>query len=295
MSVPIFISYRRADSAAEAGRLHSTISRELGEEVVFMDTSSIEIGTQWSEELEEALQAAQIVIVVIGPDWLRISDEYGLRRIDQDNDWVRREIEFTLRNGKKLLPLLVRGAKIPPSDKLPASISALTERQAVEIRDAYWAHDIKLVLEQLKLVINKPKNNESSLTRNKSLGVYPTPPPEKPDPITEEKLQIALKGNLSSWKKVINQNPDDPTKVRTEIFRRYKFKSFLDAVGFMNQVAAGCEIALHHPRWENIWKTVDVYLSTWDIEHQISDRDIQLAKYFDKAFSDFPGADLEVD
>ncbi|HEY9650112.1 MAG TPA: 4a-hydroxytetrahydrobiopterin dehydratase [Coleofasciculaceae cyanobacterium] len=294
MSVPIFISYRRADSAAESGRLHSKISLELGRDVVFMDTSSIEIGTQWSEELEEALRAAQIVIAVIGPEWLRITDEFGLRRIDQESDWVRREIEFTLREGKELLPLLVRGAKIPPSDKLPASISTLTQRQAVEIRDAYWDHDIKLVLERLKLVINKhTKNNGSPRSKKSSEGLYPTPPPEKPDPISEEKLQIALKGNLSNWKKLISPNPDDPTQVRIEIFRRYKFKSFLDAIKFMNQVAPGCEIALHHPRWENIWKTINVYLSTWDIEQQISDRDIQLAKYFDKAFSDFPGADLE--
>ena len=51
----------------------------------------------------------------------------------------------------------------------------------------------------------------------------------------------------------------------------------------MYRVAPGCDIAIHHTRWENIWRTVRVYLTTWDIDHQISDRDIQLAKYLPEA------------
>ncbi|MGV0028943.1 4a-hydroxytetrahydrobiopterin dehydratase [Phormidesmis priestleyi] len=292
MSTPIFVSYRRADSSAEAGRLYSTILRELGKETVFMDTSSIDPGTHWTDELEAALQEARIVIVVIGPEWLRIADEFGLRRIDQTDDWVRREVEFALHEHKKLLPLLVRGAKMPPSDKLPAAIGALTQRQAVEVRDAYWEHDIKLVLEQLSLVTGQHQKHENFLGSQQPSGLYPTPPPEKPDRLSDEKLEIALNASLSKWKKVVSPLPEDATKIRVELFRQYKFKTFLDAIRFMHQVAPGCEIALHHPRWENIWRTVNVYLTTWDVDHQISDRDIQLAKYFDQAFSNFPGADF---
>ena len=57
----------------------------------------------------------------------------------------------------------------------------------------------------------------------------------------------------------------------------------------MSQVAKGCDIANHHPRWENLWKTLRVFLTTWNIGHKISDRDIQLAKYFDSAYAEFPG------
>jgi hypothetical protein len=239
LNAPIFVSYRRADSAAETGRLHSTILRELGKASVFMDTSSIEPGTEWPKELEEALQKAQIVIVVIGTEWIRISDEFGLRRIDQENDWVRREIEFALRENKKLLPLLVRGAKMPPSNKLPTSISALTQRQAVDIRDAYWDHDIKLVLEQLRLVTDQNKKSERSLTSKNLWGIYPTPHPEKPEPISDEKLQIALSSNLSKWKKVVSPLPEDSTKVRIEIFRQYNFKTFRHALELHCTILAG--------------------------------------------------------
>lgn len=135
--------------------------------------------------------------------------------------------------------------------------------------------------------------NASASIQKDFLGVYPTPPPEQPDPISEQKLQIALNGSLSKWTRVVSPLPEDPSRVRTELLREYHFKTFLSAVEFMYQVAPGCDIALHHPRWENIWRTVRVYLTTWDINHQISDRDIQLAKYFDEAFSNFPGACLE--
>jgi pterin-4a-carbinolamine dehydratase len=147
---------------------------------------------------------------------------------------------------------------------------------------------ILLVQEKGEIDIHQgaPKENFSN--------VYPyCVPIETPDPITEEKLQFALGNNLSNWKKVVSQLPEDSHKVRVELFRQYKFKTFINAIDFMQKVAPACDIALHHPRWENIWKTVRVYLSTWDIDHQISDRDIQLAKYFDHVFTNFLGADFE--
>lgn len=140
---------------------------------------------------------------------------------------------------------------------------------------------------------NKKFTNTGISIKKDFIGIYPKPSPEKPDPISEYSLKIALNGSLSKWKKVVSPFPEDISRVRTELFRQYQFKTFLSAVEFMYLVAPGCDIALHHPRWEHIWRTVRVYLTTWDIDHQISDRDIQLAKYLDQAFSNFPGADLE--
>ncbi|MBW4629249.1 MAG: 4a-hydroxytetrahydrobiopterin dehydratase [Brasilonema octagenarum HA4186-MV1] len=283
---PIFISYRRSDITSEAGRLYSTISKEIGKDMVFIDTSSIEPGTDWPQELVDALEASLIAVLVIGPDWIKSSDEYGLRRIDQEDDWVRKEIEYCLAKGKKILPVLFNGAKMPPSNKLPSSIAPITSKQAVEIRNTYWDHDIKLVLTQLRASIDNIHHTSSEVPWSD----YPIPHPEKPEEISDEKLSIALANHLSQWEKVISPLPENQSNVRIELFRKYKFKTFLDAVEFMNKVAPGCEIVLHHPRWENIWKTLRVYLTTWDIGHRISDRDIQLAKYFDKAYAEFPGA-----
>jgi pterin-4a-carbinolamine dehydratase len=282
MQPSIFVSYRREDSAAEAGRLRTTLLGQFGDEAVFMDTSSIQAGAKWPSSIGSALDSSKAVLVILGPGWVRVSDEWGQRRIDQEDDWVRKEIEQALTQNKEVIPVVVNGARIPPAEKLPKSISDLANRQAIEIRTTYWDHDMKLLLSRLESLAETPPVQESA-------GIYPIPPPEKPDPISDESLEIALKGTLSQWRKVVSLLPETSDTVRTELFREYKFKTFRDAIRFMNEVAPGCDIAIHHPRWENIWKTLRVYLTTWDIGHRISDRDIQLAKYFDKAYSEFAG------
>jgi pterin-4a-carbinolamine dehydratase len=285
MQPSIFVSYRREDSEAEAGRLRTTLLGQFGDEAVFMDTSSIQPGARWPSQISSVLGSAKAVLVVIGPEWIRVSDQWGLRRIDEETDWVRKEIEQALREGKEVIPVLVREARVPPIDKLPASISALFDRQAIEVRAAYWDHDIKLLQSRLESVAGTPVAQESA--GSYPAGPYPVPAPEVPDPISDESLEIALNGALSRWRKVVSPLPEDPDAVRTELFREYKFKNFLDAIRFMSEVAPGCDIANHHPRWEDIWATLRVYLTTWDIGHRISDRDIQLAKYFETAYSEF--------
>jgi pterin-4a-carbinolamine dehydratase len=142
-------------------------------------------------------------------------------------------------------------------------------------------------------LFKKQQSNLVEETAKRAFSMYPSPPPEVPDSITEEKLQIALDNSLLRWKKVVTPLPEDPKKKRIELFREYKFKTFIDAINFIHQTAPVCDQALHHPRWENIWKTVSVYLTTWDIGHRISDRDIQLAKFLDHAFANFSGSDFE--
>jgi pterin-4a-carbinolamine dehydratase len=251
-----------------------------------MDTSSIQAGAEWPSSISSALESARVVLVILGPEWLRVSNEWGERRIDQENDWVRKEIEQALALNKEVIPVLVDGARMPPAEKLPLSISPLPIRQAIEIRTTYWDHDIKLVESRLESLTDTPPAQDSA-------GTYPIPPPEKPDPISDDGLKIALEGSLSQWRKQVSRVDDTSDAVRTELFREYKFETFRDAIRFMNEVAPGCDIAIHHPRWENIWKTLRVYLTTWDIGHRISDRDIQLAKYFDKAYSEFVGRSMK--
>ncbi len=285
MQPSIFVSYRREDSAAEAGRLRTTLLGQFGDEAVFMDTSSIQPGAKWPSGISSALESAEAVLVIIGPEWVRVSDQWGLRRIDEESDWVRKEIEQALGQDKEVIPVLVREARVPPTDKLPESISALFDRQAIEIRTSYWDHDIKLLQSRLESVAGTPVVQESAGPY--PAGPYPVPAPEVPDPISDESLEVALKGALSRWRKVVSPLPDNPDTVRTELFREYRFKNFRDAIRFISEVAPGCDIANHHPRWENIYATLKVYLTTWDIEHRISDRDIQLAKYFETAYSEF--------
>ncbi len=285
MSAWIFLSYRREDAAAEARGIRDALRQAFGKHAVFMDTSSIEAGALWPQGLRDAIGSAEVVLVVIGPEWLRVgSDEWGLRRIDQEQDWVRQELTLAFSQSKKVIPVLVRGAKMPPAHVLPEPVRALTERQAIELRRDYMDHDIKLLLAQLS-----EEGNQSGVHDLKR-GPYPTRFPEGPDPVSGEKLQAILNTELTRWRKVVSPLPEQPDQVRVELFREFQFKSFRDAIRFMNEVAPGCDIVMHHPRWENIWKTIRVFLTTWDIGHQISDRDVQLARYFERAYNEYPGA-----
>lgn len=64
------------------------------------------------------------------------------------------------------------------------------------------------------------------------------------------------------------------------ISRRFKFKNFLGAFGFMTQVALHAERADHHPEWSNVYNRVDIRLTTHDAGG-LSKRDIALAKKID--------------
>ena len=148
-SRPIFLSYRRADSAATTSRLYDAMRDRFGPESVFMDSSSTAWGEEWQNVLETAVAAADFVVVVIGNDWLFAHDEWGRRRIDQPDDWVRRELEVALERAKTVLPLLVGKAEMPPADALPTQLEDLPAIQARSAREETWERDVEELLEFL--------------------------------------------------------------------------------------------------------------------------------------------------
>ncbi len=117
MSETAFINYRREDCGAEAKLIADGLSKHLSSDRVFIDTHGITIGDKWPERIQSALSASKYVLVVVGPRWLHVGmDEWGLRRIDNDQDWVRREIAFALLDETKtVIPVLIGGAKYPAS------------------------------------------------------------------------------------------------------------------------------------------------------------------------------------
>lgn len=89
---------------------------------------------------------------------------------------------------------------------------------------------------------------------------------------------------LSLWKVVTTTLPGNPHKVRTELVREFNFSSFEEAISFIQAAVPHINQVNHHPRWENAYKTITVWLSTWDEGHTISHRDIALAIYLDSLF-----------
>ncbi|MEM7504961.1 MAG: toll/interleukin-1 receptor domain-containing protein [Pseudomonadota bacterium] len=150
MSEQIFISYRRDDARDEATHIETALSKAFGADNVFKDTG-IQPGVDWPERLQTALASAVCVVVVIGPKWLEVGlDKWGRRRIDQEADWVRRELIAALGDSHKLtLPVLVRGALLPPAHALPDAISALSSRQSISLRPEHLRADIGELIAQI--------------------------------------------------------------------------------------------------------------------------------------------------
>ena len=96
MTTNVFVSYRRDDAAAEASSIVQFVKECVGEDSVFLDTSSISPGESWPDKLKNKIEGAKTVIAVIGPEWVRIADQWGRRRLDDPEDWVRKEIETAL-------------------------------------------------------------------------------------------------------------------------------------------------------------------------------------------------------
>jgi 4a-hydroxytetrahydrobiopterin dehydratase len=68
---------------------------------------------------------------------------------------------------------------------------------------------------------------------------------------------------------------------RDAISKKFVFKDFNEAFGFMTRVALVAEKLDHHPEWFNVYKTVEVTLSTHDAGG-LTERDVELAAAMDR-------------
>jgi hypothetical protein len=146
----IFLSYRRADAAASAGRLYDRLVRHFGADQVFRDIDSIDAGEDFEGSIRGALEDATAVLVVIGRDWLEQRSADGTRRLDEPADYVRREIELALDSNALIVPVLVDAAAFPEAQHLPPSIQALARRNAVELTHRHWPRDTEALVQQLQ-------------------------------------------------------------------------------------------------------------------------------------------------
>ena len=109
----IFISYRRGETAYPAGWLYDRLADRYGGEQVFKDVDSIELGDDFVEVITHAVGSCDVLLALIGEDWLTITDADGRRRLDGPHDFVRLEIEAALARDVRVIPILVDGARMP--------------------------------------------------------------------------------------------------------------------------------------------------------------------------------------
>ncbi len=88
--------------------------------------------------------------------------------------------------------------------------------------------------------------------------------------LSDDKVRKALE-ELPGWR-----------HERGEIFKQYKFPTFLEAIAFIDRLAEAAQDLNHHPDLENHYNRVRVGLHTWD-ENAVTDKDLALAHRIEAA------------
>lgn len=137
----VFISYRRDDASANAGRLCDWLQRQFKPDNVFLDVDKIAPGDDFPNVLQEKLSTADVLVAVIGKAWATIADATGTRRITDPKDFVAREVGTALERGIRVIPVLVGGASMPKAGELPPRLAKLVDCNAIAIDDARFRQD----------------------------------------------------------------------------------------------------------------------------------------------------------
>ena len=153
MADGIFISYRRDDSRHAAGRLVDRLAQTFSRDQLFMDVDAIEPGHDFVSIIKEKIAACNVMLAVIGPQWLDARDEKGNRRLDNESDFVRVEIEAALKRDVRVIPVLVDGAQMPRQESLPEGLQPLVRRNAVRLAHERFGGDTDDLVQTLRRVV----------------------------------------------------------------------------------------------------------------------------------------------
>lgn len=122
----IFISYRRSDGFAIAETFKLALANQGYN--VFFDKSNLQSGKAFPKRIEDAVKQSNEFIAIVTEDYFGEINYKGELKISDDDDWVRKELEVAIKEGKNIFPVLV-DCDIPRKDTLPASINRVLELQ----------------------------------------------------------------------------------------------------------------------------------------------------------------------
>ncbi len=149
----VFISYRRVGTAGYAGRLYDALAERFGEDRVFMDVE-MEPGVDFVDTIVRVVGACDVLLVVIGPEWLAPAKGAKQSRLADPADFVRLEVAAGLRRPDvRVIPLLVGGAQMPRPDALPDELEDLCNRNAVVLSDVRWRNEVVQLMDALDATV----------------------------------------------------------------------------------------------------------------------------------------------
>lgn len=141
----VFISYRRSEAAAYAGRLYDRLAARFGKERVFVDTENVGWGEDFVEAITSAAESCAVMIALISREWSR-----GAGGREEVDDYVRLEVATALGRKIRVIPILIQGASMPAPKELPEDLSPLVRRNALVLSDTRWERDVEDLMKSLE-------------------------------------------------------------------------------------------------------------------------------------------------
>lgn len=149
----IFLSYRRSDCQPQANGLYDGLRNRLPQARVFMDIDSIPAGVDFQDHIQREISVCDVVLVMIGDNWLDSRPGSEVRRVDEEGDFVRLEVESALASSEvRTVPVLVENAQMPRASELPDSIARLARINAIELNDLRWRGDLDRLVDAVEAI-----------------------------------------------------------------------------------------------------------------------------------------------
>lgn len=148
----IFISYRREDSKHAVGRLHAALARHVANprQDIFIDIDNIPKGVDFVDHLDSQIAKCDVMLAVIGPSWLSITEpNSSTRRLDDPGDFVRVEVASALRRGIPVVPVVLDDTRMPSAADLPEDLRPLTRRNGERLKHESFDADVDRLIRGL--------------------------------------------------------------------------------------------------------------------------------------------------
>jgi hypothetical protein len=166
----IFINYRRGDDSGFTQALYLRLEQAFSSEDLFMDVDDIPAGQDFVAALEQQVAECDVLLAVIGRNWMDAKDAVGKRRLDNPDDFVRIEIASALRLVKRVVPVLVNGAGMPSSDGLPEPLKPLSRRNAVRLTHERFKSDTQGLVNQIRVALAEAEAERAAQTEAERLA-----------------------------------------------------------------------------------------------------------------------------
>lgn len=186
-----------------------------------MDVAAIEPGKDFRKAIDESVASCSVLLAMIGHDWLETRNATGQRRLEDPQDFVRLELASALRRDIPVIPVLVRGAKMPLVEQLPDDLKDLAYRNAVELTHARWKSDVQVLVRALEPCLGEPGTSaDGTSRRGPGDGTIPAMPMQTAATLAPEvmaQISRALAVSIGPIAEVVVRRTAQRTKTVAEL------------------------------------------------------------------------------